>query len=155
MRLPTALATLALIVIALPTTGAAQSTTDDSAAAARRARLRAAMAAAKARAESAATLVRTMVVRPAYLELHVGDSVYTRDLYTQLEVLGVTAAGDTIREFAKVFALEPSPYLEQHGQDLFGRRAGVATLWIYLGSIPRLPLFADTTGVARVELRVK
>jgi hypothetical protein len=155
MRFPAAFATLALIGAVLPATGLAQSTTDDSATLARRARLRAAMAAAKARAESAATLVATLVVRPTYLELNVGDSVYTRDLYTQLEVLGVTAAGDTIREFAKGFALEPSPYLEQHGQDLLARRAGVATLWIYIGAEPRRRLFVDTTGVARVQLRIK
>jgi hypothetical protein len=155
MRFPTALATLALIGATLPTTGLAQSTTADSAAAARRARLQAAMAAAKARADSAATLVATLVVRPAYLELRVGDSVYTRDLYTQLQVLGVTAAGDTIREFAKSFALQPNPYLERHGQHLIARRSGAATLWIYLGSRQRLPLFVDTTGVASVQLRVK
>jgi hypothetical protein len=128
----------------------------DSAAAIRHARLRAAMAAAKARADSAAARVARLVVRPAYLELNVGDSVYTQDLYTQrLQVLGVTAAGDTIREFAKSFALEPNPYLEEDGQGLIARRAGVATLWIYIGSRPRPPLFVDTTGVARVQLRVK
>jgi hypothetical protein len=54
MRFRAALATLALVVAALPTTGLAHSTTDDSATLARRARLRAAMAAAKARAEGAA-----------------------------------------------------------------------------------------------------
>jgi hypothetical protein len=156
MRCPTALATLALIGAALPTAGLAQDTKADSAAAARRASLQAAMAAAKARADSAATRVARLVVRPAYLELRVGDTVYTQDLYTQqLQVLGVTAAGDTIREFAKSFALQPNPYLERHGQDLIARRPGVATLWIYVGSRPRPPLFADTTGVARVELRVK
>jgi hypothetical protein len=156
MRFPTALATLALIGAVLPTTGLGQSTAaDTTAAAARRARLRAAMAAAKARADSAATLVQTLVVTPAYLDLRVGDSVYTRDLYTQVQVLGVTAAGDTIREFGKTFALQPSPYLEQRGQDLLARRAGVATLWIYIGSRPMMPLFTDTTGAARVQLRVK
>jgi hypothetical protein len=113
------------------------------------------MAAAKARADSAAALVTKLVVRPAYLDLRVGDSVYTRDLYTQLQVLGVTAAGDTISEFAKWFALEPSPYLEQHGHDLVARRAGIATLWIYIGTDPTRRLFVDTTGVARVQLRVK
>lgn len=155
MRFSTALATWALIGVALPTTVVAQSTTSDSAAAGRRARLLAAMAAAKARADSAATLVTSLVVRPTYLELHVGDSLYSQDVYTQLQVLGVTAAGDTIREFGKLFALEPNPYLERRGQDLLARRAGVATLWIYIGSDPMRRVFVDTTGVARVQLRVK
>jgi hypothetical protein len=155
VRLLIVLATLALTVAALPANGAAQSPTSDSAAAARRANLRAAMAAAKARADSAATLVKTLVVTPTYLELRVGDSVFSRDVYKRLDVRGVTATGDTISEFAKSFALEPSPYLEQRGHDLLPRRPGIATLWIYLGSRPALPLFADTTGVARVQLRVK
>jgi hypothetical protein len=154
MRSSTALATLALVVSALPTTGTAQSTTDDSVAL-RRARLRTAMAAAKARAESSATRVTALVVRPAYLELQVGDSVYSQDLWRQLEVLGVTTTGDTISEFAKSFALEPSPYLERRGLDLLARHAGVATLWIYIGVGPRRRFFVDTTRAARVQIRVK
>jgi hypothetical protein len=155
MRFPAALATLALAVAALPTTGLAQTTTDDSAALARRARLRAAMAEGRARADSAARLVARLVVRPAYLELHVGDSVYAGDLMSQLEVVGVTAAGDSIREFAKSLAVEPSPYVERRGLDLIARRAGVATLWIYIGTEPTRRFFKDTTRVTRVPIRVK
>jgi hypothetical protein len=49
----------------------------------------------------------------------------------------------------------PSPYLERRGHDIVARRPGIATLRIYIGSDVSRPLFADTTGLARVQLRVK
>jgi hypothetical protein len=96
-----------------------------------------------------------MVVKPAMLELAVGDSVYSPDLRSRLEIIGLTAAGDTVQHFATLFALQPNPFLEHHGGDYLARRAGTATLWIYIGSEPPRRPFTDTTRAARVQIRIK
>ena len=140
---------------AMPSIAAAQGGAADSATAARRARMLAGMEAARARAESAAARVIRIVARPTALEVAVGDSVFSQDLWGRIEVLGITAAGDTVRGFAKAFALQPNPYLEQRGSDLLARQAGTAMLWIYPSSRPSGPFFSDTSRVARVEIHVK
>ena len=82
-----------------------------------------------------------------------GDSVFSQDLYRKLDVSGVTAEGDTLREIAKGFMLEPSPFLARRGSDLVARRPGEATLWVLLGSDPRVDL-RDTMRVVRVAIHV-
>lgn len=113
------------------------------------------MAASRARADSAAARVSLLVVTPRTLELSVGDSVYTRDLYSRLQVRGVTAEGDTLSDFAKGFMLMPSPLLEAKGSDVLVRGAGDATLWVILGSGPARVNLKDTTRAVRVLIHIR
>ena len=143
---------LLFLSAALPSVSGAQGAAADSA---RRARMLAEMARTKARSDSAAARVRTVVARPTHLQLRVGARVETRTLLTRLRIVGVTAAGDTVRRFSKTFALQPNPYVEQQGPDLVAKRAGSAMLWIYAGTEMTPRFFADTTRAARVEIRVR
>ena len=129
----------------------AQNSSSDSAS---RARMHAAMAAAKARADSGALLVKKIVVSPQSLELDVGKQYFSQDVWEKLRIVGVTAAGDTLTDFSKFLALEPNPYLTQSGTELTGAKAGVATLWIYIGT-PTGALFVPTDRATRVELKVR
>ena len=112
-----------------------------------------AMLASKAQADSAAARVTQLVVTPRSLELSVGDSVFSRDLYRRLDIRGVTAEGDTLTLFAKSLMLEPSAYIERIGSDLVARRAGEATLWVVLGSDLKIDI-RDTMRTVRVPIHV-
>lgn len=113
------------------------------------------MATSKARADSAAARVSQLAVTPRELDLAVGDSVYTPDLFARLQVRGLTADGDTLRDFAKGFMLVPSPLIERKGSDIFARGAGDATLWVVLGSEMSNVNLRDTTRAIRVLIHIK
>lgn len=146
---------LAAAFVVFPSTASAQARSTDSAAMVRRGELRAALAAAKARADSGSALVARAVAQPSHLELAVGDSADAQDLWSRVRVIGLTASADTVREFGRFFALQPNPALEQRGAELLARRPGTAVLWIYAGTAPPQRLFGDTTRVAKVEIRVR
>lgn len=136
----------------------AQTAADDSATLVRRARLKAALAEAKARATVAAESVDTIVVQPSSLELSVGDSIDGQDLWHRLHVVGVTASGDSIHEFANTDGLEPNPFIERHDSYFTARRPGTAMLWIYIGQHtgPDKRWFVESDGhLTRVPIRVK
>lgn len=146
-----------IVTMALGTTSSqtlAQRTPTDTTLAARRARMRAALEEARLRAEAGAARVDSIAVSPAHLDFQVGDSIYIGNAWARLKMIGLTAAGDTVSDFAKFFALKPNPYLELRGSDLLARRPGAATLWIYIGADPTRRLFVDGDRVTRVELRV-
>lgn len=151
LRLNGALALL-LLFTAVPCVSGAQDAAADST---RRARMLAEMARTKARSDSAAARIRTVVATPSHLQLRVGERVETRTLVARLRIVGLTAAGDTVPRFSKTFALQPNPYVEQQGPDLVAVGAGNASLWIYAGTEMTRRFFADTSRAARVEIRVR
>lgn len=117
--------------------------------------LAAELAAARERAEAGAQSVKRIAVTPSRLALSVGDTIVSYDLWSQLHIVGLTAAGDSIRDFAKFLALQPNPYLEQHGSTLIARRPGTAVLWIYIGSNPNRAFFTDAEYAERVRVTIK
>ena len=109
---------------------------------------------AAASADSAAAQIRRLLVTPAGLELSVGDSVFSLDLYRRLDLRGITAQGDTLRSFAKTFILEPNTLLVRRGSDLVARGAGEAYLWILLGSRPEFDL-NESERTVRVPIHIR
>lgn len=154
MRHRTGLLALLLVVCSVGS-ASAQTSPADSVRAARRARMAAAMAAARARADEGARLVDTIVVTPPRLELTVGDSIVSPELMARLQIVGLTAAGDTVPEFAKTIALEPNPSVQVSDVYYVARRAGTAWLWIYIGADVSHPLFVDSGDVTRVQILVR
>jgi hypothetical protein len=153
MLRPTLLASVLLLISVLPFAGA-QSAASSRARPTRDEMLRS-MAASRARADSAAARVSLLVVAPRSLELSVGDSVFSQDLYSRLQVRGLTVQGDTLRDFARTFMLEPSPLLERKGSDILARGAGDATLWVLLGSDPAKVELQDTTRAVRIPIHIR
>jgi len=115
---------------------------------------RQAMEASRARADSAAARVTKLLVVPRSLELSVGDSVFSLDLYRRLELAGVTAEGDTLRSFARTYLLEPGTSLVRAGNELVARHEGDANLWILLGSRPQVQL-RESARVVRVPIHIR
>lgn len=115
---------------------------------------RQAMEASRARADSFAARVTKLLVSPSSLELSVGDSVFSLDLYRRLEVRGVTAQGDTLLSFGRTYILEPSKILVRRGSDLVARSAGNASLWILLGSRPQMDL-SESARAVRVPIHIR
>ena len=113
------------------------------------------LAAAKARADANALRVKRLIVRPASLELSVGDSIFSPDLWGRLSIVGLTESGDSVYDFAKSLALQPNDYLEQNGSLLIARRRGTATLWIYVGVDPKRRYFIENDDAERVRISIK
>jgi predicted secreted Zn-dependent protease len=116
--------------------------------------LRALFAAERAQAESAAALVTRLVVTPTTLDLRVGERIASLDLFRRLDVRGVTAAGDTLRIFARTFSIEPSPLIELAGRMIVARRAGDAALWVVVGTDAG-PRSRDSTRAIRVLIHIR
>lgn len=108
----------------------------------------------RARAESAAVLVARLVVAPISLELSVGDSIASLDLFRRLDVRGVTTDGDTLRVFARTFSIEASPLIERVGRMIVARRVGETALWVVPGSDAD-PSTRDTARAVRVPIRIR
>lgn len=143
----------AAMLLAFPGIGHAQATTPNRPRPSHEEMLRA-MQASKARADSAASRVRQLIVTPRSLELSTGDSVFSQDLYRRLEVRGLTADGDTLVSFARTFALEPSAYLERKDSDLIARKPGDAILWVVLGSEMNVDM-RDTMRAVRIPIHIR
>lgn len=105
-------------------------------------------------AESAAVLVTRLPVAPSSIELTVGDSLPSLDLFRRFDVRGLTAAGDTLRVFARTFSIEPSPLIERAGRMIVVRRAGDATLWVVAGTDAGPPA-RDSTRAVRVPIHIR
>jgi hypothetical protein len=113
------------------------------------------LAVARARADANARTVKRMTVSPSTLELSVGDSIISHDLWSRLSIVGLTEGRDSVYDFAKTLALQPNDYLEQRGSLLIARRRGTATLWIYVGVDPDRRLFTETEYAERVHITIK
>ena len=113
------------------------------------------LAAARARSDANALMVKRMAVSPSTLELSVGDSIISADLWSRLSIVGITERGDSLYDFAKTLALQPNDYLEQNGSLLVARKRGTATLWIYIGVDPERRFFTETEYVERVRITIK
>lgn len=107
-----------------------------------------------ARTDSAAALVTRLLVTPGALELAVGDSVFSIDLYRRLEVRGITAAGDTLRAFARSYMVEPNALLVRSGPAFVARGAGDVDLWVVAGSQPRIDRLESPRAV-RVPIHIR
>jgi hypothetical protein len=113
------------------------------------------LAVARARADANARTVKRMVVSPSSLELSVGDSIISNDLFGRLSIVGLTERGDSVYDFAKTVAIQPNDYLEQNGSMLIAWRRGIATLWIYVGVDPNRRLFTEAEYAERVRITIK
>lgn len=107
-----------------------------------------------ARADSAAALVTRLLVTPGALELTVGDSVFSVDLFRRLDVRGITAQGDTLRSFARSYMVEPNALLVRSGLAFVARGAGDVDLWIVAGSQPRIDRVESPRAV-RVPIHIR
>ena len=109
----------------------------------------------RARADSAAERVTRLLVTPPSLELSVGDSVFSQDLYRRLEFGGVTAEGDTLHDFAKTFLFERNSLLERRGPYLVARGSGDVSLWVFLGSRPGTFDLRESARAVRVPIHIR
>lgn len=109
----------------------------------------------RARADSAAERVTRLLVTPTSIELTVGDSVFSPDLYRRLEFRGVTAEGDTLNDFAKTFLIERSSLLERRGSFLVARGSGDVSLWVFLGSRLGPMDLRESARVVRVPIHIR
>jgi hypothetical protein len=105
-------------------------------------------------AARAAALVTRMLVTPASLDLRVGDSVASPDLFRRLDVRGVTSQGDTVLNFARTYRIEPSALVDRVGRMIVARRAGILSLWIVPGSA-LVPDARDTERAVRVPIHIR
>lgn len=108
----------------------------------------------RADADSAAERVARLLVTPVSLELSVGDSVFTQDLFRRLEIHGVTAEGDTLHDFAKSFLLARNSLLERRGQYFVARGSGDVNLWVFLGSRPATMDLHESARAVRVPIHI-
>lgn len=98
--------TVFALAIAIPATAArAQDTLSDSAWRADRARRAAERKLAQLRLDSAALKVDTLVVTPASITLHVGDTMRANKFYDQFHVIGLTLGRDTVKEFTQTMSI--------------------------------------------------
>jgi hypothetical protein len=84
----------------------------------------------------------------------VGDGVESLDLFRRLDVRGLTVAGDTLRNLARTYGIEPSPLIDRAGRMIVARRAGVINVWIVPGS-SLTPDALDTTRAVRVPVHIR
>lgn len=112
-----------------------------------------AVAVAMARGDSETNVVTRLVVSPDSLALQVGDSLSLLMIYSRLDVRGVTTSGDTVRGFARSYALDPGKSIQRIGRMIVARRPGEAEIWIVLGPDPR-PDARDTMPAVRLPIHV-
>ncbi len=106
------------------------------------------------RADSAAAQVARLIVTPSALELKVGEDLPGSALYRRLDVLGMTAQGDTLRGFARSFIVEPNERLVRQGVGFLARSAGDVHLWVVVGSPQRIDLRESPLAV-RVPIHIR
>ena len=107
-----------------------------------------------ARADSAAERVIRLLVAPTSLELQVGDSIASTDLYRRLDVRGMTAQGDTLRSFARIFLVEQSELLVRNRIGFVARGAGDVNLWVVVASQPQIDL-RESPRAVRVPIHIR
>jgi hypothetical protein len=131
----------------------AQDTLSDSAWNADRARRAALRQNVFAKVDSAAKLVDTIVVRPAAINLRVGDSIPARLLYDRIVTIGLTARGDTVRTFAKTVSISRSAAIEMRDGVLYARAAGTAE--VRVGTGRRFSIDDVTRPISRIPIIVQ
>jgi predicted secreted Zn-dependent protease len=106
------------------------------------------------RADSVADRVTRLLVTPSSLELKVGEIVMGNDLFRRVDVKGMTAEGDTLRNFARRFMVEPSELLVRRGAGFVARGAGDANLWVITGSPMQFDL-RESARTVRVPIHIR
>ena len=106
------------------------------------------------RADSVADRVTRLLVTPSSLELKVGETVFGNDLFRRVDVKGMTAEGDTLRNFARRFMVEPSELLVRRGAGFVARGAGDANLWVITGSPMQFDL-RESARTVRVPIHIR
>jgi len=98
--------TVLVLASAIPLAAAqSQDTLSDSAWRADRARRAAERKQAQLRLDSAALKVDTLVVTPASITLHVGETMRANKFYDQFRVIGLTLGRDTVKEFTQTMSI--------------------------------------------------
>jgi predicted secreted Zn-dependent protease len=106
------------------------------------------------RGDSSAAQVARLLVTPSALELKVGESMSLMEMHRRLEVLGMTAQGDTLRTFTRTFVVEPNELLVRQGVGYLARRAGDVDLWIVASPPTRIDL-RDSARAVRVPIHIR
>jgi predicted secreted Zn-dependent protease len=106
------------------------------------------------RSDSAAAQVARLVVTPSALDLKVGDDMPGVSLFRRLEVLGITERGDTLRNFARTYMVQPNELLVRQGAGFVARGAGDVDLWVVVGSIPRADM-QESPRAVRVPIHIR